>query len=110
VSTAAIALIVTGPGGPEDVLDLRRVTAEQRRDHMVGQVRRDRQLAAVQGCIADTMYALVGFYFERDEIAAWRADDDAAVGDLHRRRSAKSRKWAASAASVRHLRFELRCP
>jgi hypothetical protein len=50
---------------------------------VIGQVRRNGQLAAVQGRITDAVEAGVGFDFQRDEIAARRCDDDAASSDFH---------------------------
>ncbi len=67
-----------------DVFDLVRVAADQARDHMVGEVARDGQLAAVERGVAEAREALVGLDLQRHEVAAGATDDDACVGDLHR--------------------------
>ena len=66
-----------------DILDLVRVAADQAGDDVFGQIGRHRQLAAVQGGVADAGQALVGLDLQRHEIAAGRANDHACVRNFH---------------------------
>ena len=66
-----------------DVLDLRRVAADQKRRDMVLQVADHRELAPVHRAVADAVQALVGDDLEGDEVPPGRADDDLDVLDLH---------------------------
>ncbi len=50
---------------------------------MILKVADHRQLAPVQGRIADPVYALIGLDLERYEITPGRADDDACRRDFH---------------------------
>src|SRR5262245_43520116 len=86
MSTAAIAVIVTGPRRQyalvevlPGVLDAARVAADQQRDDVLLQVARDRQLATVQRRVADPVQPVLGDELQRDEVAARRADDDAGL-------------------------------
>ena len=91
VSTAAIAAIVTGPAPPvgalvevlPGVLDPPRVAADQQGDDVLGEVARHRELAAVEGRVAEAVDAVFGDQLQRDEIAGRAADDDPAVDDAH---------------------------
>ena len=65
------------------ILDAGRIAADQRGDHMVAEIGGDRQLAPVEGGVADAVDAFVGLDLQRDEVAARASDDDAAFGDLH---------------------------
>src|SRR3546814_2939233 len=82
-----------------DILDPVRVAADQVGDDGVGQVGRDRQLAAVQGRVADAVEAVVGRDLEGDEVAAGAGDDDAGADDLHGRFSAVRSVGSASSNS-----------
>ena len=66
-----------------DVLDHRRIAADERGDDVLGEVRRDGELAPVQRRVAQAVNALVGFDPEGDEVASGTADNDAASGNLH---------------------------
>ena len=70
-----------------DVFDLVRVAPDQAGDHMVLKVAHHRQLAPVQGGVADAGEAFIGFDFQGDEVAAGAADDDFGAGDFHVERS-----------------------
>ena len=66
------ALVEQLPG----VLDARRVAAGQQRADVLAQVRRDRQLAAVERRVAEAGQPVAGRQLERDEVAPRAADDD----------------------------------
>jgi hypothetical protein len=66
-----------------DVLDAARVAPDQQRDHVIGQVARDRQLAAVQRRVAQAVDAALGLDLQRDEVPPRRADDHLRRHDLH---------------------------
>ena len=66
-----------------DVLDAPRVAPDQQRDHVVGQVARDGQLAPVQRRVAEPVHAALGLDLQRDEVPPRRADDHLRRHDLH---------------------------
>ena len=53
-----------------DVLDAPRVAADEQRHHVVGEVARHRELAAVERRIAEAVDAVFGLELERDEVPA----------------------------------------
>src|SRR5690606_9536477 len=63
------------------VLDPRRVAPYQARDHVIGEVARHRQLAAVERRVADPAQPVVGLDLERDEVPPGTGDDDAGGDD-----------------------------
>ncbi len=64
-----------------------RVAADQAGDHMILEVAAHRQLAAVQGGVAQAIHAVVSDDFQGDEIAARTTDDDARFFDYRHGRS-----------------------
>ena len=91
MSTDAIAAIVTGPRRQyaraveelPGVLDLGGVRADQQRNDMLGEVRDDGELAAVERRVAQAGVALVGRELQRDEVAVGTRDDDFCLVDDH---------------------------
>src|SRR3954468_20957692 len=67
-----------------DVLDAPRIAPHEQRQHVIREVTRDRELAAVQRGVAKADQAVDRLEPQRDEIAPGTADDDAAVGERHR--------------------------
>ena len=55
----------------------------EQRQHVIGQIAGDGQLAAVERRVAETVDAVLGLELQRDEVAPRAADDDLAAGDLH---------------------------
>ena len=119
VSTAAIARHRHRPAPPvgalvevlPGVLDAPRVAADEQRHDVIGQVAGDRELAAVQRRVAETVDAVLGHELQRDEVAAGTADDDLGVDDFHRAvvhcgatrvggRAAAARSAAAPASAI----------
>ena len=83
-----------------DVLDLLRIAADEAGDDVVGKVRGDGQLAAVEGGIAEAGEALVGLDLQGDEVAARTGDDDLGGTDFHVLSLAPSPQGLACALSV----------
>src|SRR5262245_16096027 len=54
---------------------------------MVGEIARHRQLATVEGRVAEAVHAVFGDELQRHEISARAADDDLSVDDFHDPRS-----------------------
>ncbi len=67
------------------VLDPVGVAADQRRNHVLGQVGCHRELAAVERRVTETREPRIGFDLQRDEVASGTGDDDACGGDFHAR-------------------------
>src|SRR6185503_1500363 len=67
-----------------DVFRLEGIATDEARDNVLGEVTRDGQFAAVEGPVAESVNALVGFDLQRDKIAARRSDVDASASNLHR--------------------------
>jgi hypothetical protein len=66
------------------VLDPSRVAIDEERNHVIAQVARHRELAAVQRRIAKTVHTVFGHELERDEVPSGTADDDFRVCDAHK--------------------------
>ena len=62
---------------------LKRIAPNNARQNVIGQIARNRQLSAIQRCIAKSDDALVRLYQQRNEVAPRRADADARISDLH---------------------------
>ena len=63
--------------------DFHAVNSPARRD-LVREIARHRQLATVQGGVAEAGLAVLGLDLQGDEVAAGTGDDDPRAGDLHR--------------------------
>src|SRR5205085_2029324 len=66
-----------------DVLGLERIAADDAGDHVIAQIARDRQLAAIKSAVAQAVDAFIGLDFERYKISSWRADQHLRVLNLH---------------------------
>ena len=66
-----------------DILDLAGIAADQKRKNVIVEIAGDGKFAPVEGGVAQTVEAVFGGEFNRDEIAARRTDDNFGVGNLH---------------------------
>ncbi len=91
MSTALMAVIVTEPRRQYTplyrylprILDAPRVATDQQGNDVLCEIGGDRQLTPVQRGVAETVEAVLGFDFQRDEVAARGTDNDFRVDDLH---------------------------
>src|SRR5215475_11874070 len=65
------------------VFDFARVAVDEKWNNVVSEIAGNGEFAAVEGGVAQPIDSILGREFERDEISAWRADDDFGVSDLH---------------------------
>jgi hypothetical protein len=59
------------------------IPADETRDHVLVEIRFDGELASVERRIAETVHAVVGDDFQRDEIASGTGEDRIRAVDFH---------------------------